>query len=184
MHEQNWLLLPWCFLTENPKANPRTQRKERTQNRIPFVLIRYWDRAVSTQRRKEGKIYKCLCACPGLRAQNFSPTVGLRSSQPAGELNVIIWGQKGQKVNWGTDSVGSWVCDCEETRLRAGGVQRTGEELARLWTCMTLLGLTSKWTTNRSRNHGPSLVLCTSIVAGPLSLAEKKKKFYVIQRMN
>lgn len=147
------------------------------------MLIRYWDRAVSTQRRKEGKIYRCLCACPGLRAQNFSPTVGLRSSQPAGELSVIIWGQKGQKVNWGTDSVGSWVCNCEETRLRAGGVQRTGEELARLWTRMTLLGLTSKWTTNRSRNHGPSLVLCTSIVAGPLSLAEKKM-FYVIQRMN
>lgn len=109
----------------------------------------------------------------------LAPALGLRPSQPISELDTIIWGQKGQKVNWGTGSVGSWVCGYEETGLRAGGVQMTGEELARLWTHMTLLGLTSKWTASQSRNHGPSLVLsCTSVVAGPLPLAEKSVLYY------
>lgn len=116
--EHAWAELePSSIMLSNGKSKSKAQElRERTQYPIPFVLIDDRDKAVSIQRRKKSEIDRCLCvsrtACSGLHC-------GLRSSQLAGELNSIIWGQKGQKVIWGTGSVGPWVCDYEETRLRA-----------------------------------------------------------------
>ena len=103
---------------ENPKARPKNSEKEHnTQYHLCWLMIE-----TGQFPSREGRKVKLTdaSACPGLCAQDCHLRCGLRSSQLAGELNSIIWGQRGQKVIWGTGCVGPWVCDYEETRLRAG----------------------------------------------------------------
>lgn len=125
------------------KANAWTHRRERTEQDLEhhFVLICNRDKAISIQGKTGVMIFADSSVCPGLPAQHIHLRGVLGSAQTfcAGEVNIIcinifgLWARKGR----GAGSVGLWVWDCKETRLRAGGAQGTGKGVgARLWTHM------------------------------------------------
>lgn len=158
--------------------------KEQNKTKYHFVLICNRDKAISIQGKTGGWYLQIpLCAQDCLPSTfTYVVSLDLHNQLVRSILSALIYlasgAREGQRC-WLL--VGLWVWDCKETRLRAGGAQGTGKELARLW--MThepspVLGLTSNVPPIKADIKSQTY----SLPVRPLPVAEKM--FYIIERMN